>query len=194
MGIGKALKASGLARSEVFITTKVPGCGAQGISKDACGADSAKAAQTNLDELGLPFVDLLLVHFPPSGGCGASNCKLIKEQWAALTAFYQANKTRAIGVSNFCPSCLACLAEDASAVVPAVNQFKFHIGMGSDPEGLLSYCSAHGIAAQAYSPLGDNSKELISGPFVTKAGAAHDKSSVLVHHMARFIFENRKRQ
>lgn len=142
VGIGKALQASGLARSDFFITTKVmaaprylhrtpctpsphpvhaitasracqvPGCGLQGISKLACAEDSAKAAQTNLDELGLPYVDLLLIHFPP-GGCGPENCKLIQKQWAALSTFYQANKTRAIGVSNFCPSCLECLAEDA---------------------------------------------------------------------------------
>lgn len=179
-GIGKALKASGLARSDYFITTKVPGCGLQGISREACAADSTKAAQANLDELGLPFVDLLLVHFPPVGGCGASNCEVIRKQWAALTTFYQANKTRAIGVSNFCPSCLKCLAQDDGAIVPAVNQFKYHIGMGTDPEGLLSYCKAHGIQAQAYSPLGDNSKELISGALVTKVGAAHNKSGAQV--------------
>jgi len=187
-GIGKALQAAGLARSDYFITTKVPGCGMQGISKFNCGEDSAKAAQTNLDELGLPYVDLVLIHFPPMGGCGKENCKLIKKQWAALTDFYQANKTRAIGVSNFCPSCLECLAEDASAVVPAVNQFKYHIGMGADPEGLLSYCKQHGIAAQAYSPLGDDSSELITGKFVTAAGKAHGKSGAQVS--LRWIYQH----
>ena len=54
----------------------------------------------------------------------------------------------------------------------AVNQFKYHVGMGADPEGLLSYCKSHGIAAQAYSPLGDDSSELITGKFVTAAGKA----------------------
>ena len=116
-----------------------------------------------------------------SGGCGdKQNCPRIRAQWKALTGLLQANKTRALGVSNFCPSCLECLAEDASALVPAVNQFKYHIGMGTDPIGLLSYCKEHGIAAQAYSPLGDDSSELISGKFVTAAGAAHGKSGAQV--------------
>ena len=52
--------------------------------------------------------------------------------------------------------------------------------MGTDPIGLLSYCKEHGIAAQAYSPLGDDSSELISGKFVTAAGAAHGKSGAQV--------------
>jgi len=179
-GIAKALAASGLARESVFVTTKVPGCGRQGVSFDNCAADSVKAAQGNLDELETDYVDLLLVHFPPEGGCGPKNCAAIKQQWAALSALVAQNKTRALGVSNFCVSCLECLSQTAGAIVPAVNQFKFHIGMSADPEGLVSYCKAHGIAAQAYSPLGDNTTELITGPLVTALGAAHNKSGVQV--------------
>jgi aryl-alcohol dehydrogenase-like predicted oxidoreductase len=52
-----------------FVTTKVPGCGVQGTSRENCGSDSLKAAADNLIELGLDYVDLLLVHFPPVGGC-----------------------------------------------------------------------------------------------------------------------------
>ena len=59
------------------------------------------------------------------------------------------NKTRALGVSNFCSGCLECLAKPAGALTPAVNQFKYHIGMGTDPIGLLSYCNANGIVPQA---------------------------------------------
>lgn len=180
VGIGKALAASSLKRSDYFITTKVPGCGSQGIGFATCAEDSAKAAQTNLDELGLPYVDLLLVHFPPMGGCGAINCAKMREQWKALSAFYAANKTRALGVSNFCVSCLKCLADVSGAVTPAVNQFKYHVGMGADPEGLMSYCKTHGVQPQAYSPLGDNSSELITGPLVSRAGAAHNKSGAQV--------------
>ena len=82
-GIGAALQASGVARSEFFVTTKVPGCGKQGISRDQCGADSVAAAKRNLAELGLSQVDLLLVHFPPLGGCGALNCEIIQSQYKA---------------------------------------------------------------------------------------------------------------
>ena len=96
--------------------------------------------------------------------------------WKVLFA---AKKTRAIGVSNFCISCFQCLNKTMK-VVPAVNQVKFHVGMGPDPGGLKSYCEEHGIHMQAYSPLGDNASALIDGPVLSKIGAAHNKSAVQV--------------
>lgn len=179
-GIGAALAASGLHRSDYFITTKVPGCGFNGVSMDHCGADSLGHAQNNLDELGIDFVDLLLVHFPPQGGCDDKTCPLIREQWSALSGLI-GKKTMALGVSNFCISCFKCLLEqEGTTVVPAVNQVQYHVGMGTDPEGLLSYCASHGIVSQAYSPLGTGSSELINGPLVTKIGAQHNKTGVQV--------------
>jgi len=180
LGIGKALAAAKRQRSDIFITTKVPPCGLQGISREHCAADTVAAAQKNLDELGVDFVDLLLIHFPPAGGCGAANCGVIKTQWKALAGILAANKTRTVGVSNFCVSCFKCLAEDPTAIVPAVNQVKYHIGMGANPEGLVSYGKSKGVVTQAYSPLGDNTKELISGDLVTSIGNAHNKSGVQV--------------
>ena len=109
------------------------------------------------------YTDLLLVHFPPMGGCGALNCKVIQEQWAALSAQVLATgKSRALGVSNFCVSCFKCLLGGdeevsprmADVVVPAVNQVQFHVGMSADPGGLLSYCKSKGVVTEAYSPLG----------------------------------------
>jgi len=179
-GISTALAATSRPRSSLFITTKVPACGSQGMSRAHCTADTLKAAQQNLDELNVTYVDLLLIHFPPVGGCGALNCGLVREQWRALTQIYKANKTRAVGVSNWCISCFECLAKDADALVPAVNQFQFHIGMGADPGGLISYCKSKGVVPQAYSPLGDNTKELIDGPLVTEIGSSHNKSGVQV--------------
>jgi len=178
-GIAKVI--TGRPRESLFITTKVPGCGAQGMSRSSCGPDSVARADKNLRELGLDYVDLLLVHFPPPMGCGALNCGIIRQQWQSLVdGHLRTNKTRALGVSNFCISCLQCLASSDAAVVPAVNQFKYHIGMGADPEGLVSYCASKGIVAQAYSPLGDNTTQLITGPLVSRLGAAHGKSGVQV--------------
>ena len=185
-GIAKTI--AGVGRDSLFITTKVPGCGMQGIGRASCAADSLAAAEANLNELNTSYVDLLLIHFPPIGGCGALNCGVIQKQWAALESVYRAKKARAIGVSNFCVSCLKCLAKNASATVPAVNQIEYHIGMGADPEDLISTCRARGIVAQAYSPLGDNTSELISGSLVTSIGAAHQKSGVQV--ALRWIYQN----
>ena len=69
-----------------------------------------------------------------------------------------------------------------------MNQFKYHIGMGADPEGLVSYCKSKGIVPQAYSPLGDNTTELISGPLVSRLGQAHGKSGVQV--ALKWIWQN----
>lgn len=60
--------------------------------------------------------------------------------------------------------------------------------MGPDPLGLVSYCKSKGIVPQAYSPLGDHNSELISGPLVTKLGAAHNKSGVQV--ALKWIYQN----
>ena len=101
VGIAKALVNK--PPHSVFVTTKVPGCGTQGISRDNCGPDSVAAANKNLAELGLPYTDLLLIHFPPVLGCGPLNCGVIRKQWAALTnEILLTNKTRALGVSNLC--------------------------------------------------------------------------------------------
>ena len=97
--IAQATAAGNLTRREVFVTTKVPGCGSRGVSRAsaaACAADSVRAAESNLEQLGLAQVDLLLVHFPPRGGCGPAECELMQAQWTALSRFYRANKTRAL--------------------------------------------------------------------------------------------------
>ena len=91
----------------------MPGCGLQGISRANCGPDSVKAALDNLVELGVDYTDLLLVHFPPPLGCGALNCGIIQQQWKSLSdEILKTNKTRALGVSNFCISCFKCLLGD----------------------------------------------------------------------------------
>jgi len=179
-GIGAAIKSSGIARDKLYITTKVPGCGLQGTSFHNCGSDSVAAAKDNLVQLGMEYTDLVLVHFPPSGGCGPKNCDAIREQWTALTHHVlHKNLTRTLGVSNFCVSCLKCLLEERAftPVVPAVNQVEYHIGMGPDPEGLLSYSARAGIVVEAYSPLGTNTTELINGHLTSTIGAAYNKSS-----------------
>merc|ERR1712226_873297 len=90
-----------------------------------------------------------------------------------------AGKAKAIGVSNYCVSSLKCIAQTAT-VTPAVNQVKFHVGMGTDPTGLKSYCDSKGIHVQAYSPLGDGTSELITGPLVTSIGKAHNMTGAQV--------------
>ena len=101
--------------------------------------------QSVLDELKLPTLDLLMLHGPSEafghiGGCSPLACALARAQWSAYETLLTSGKVRAIGVSNFCQSCLACL--NGSKFAPAVNQIQVHVGQGSaDPgPGLLSYC------------------------------------------------------
>jgi len=173
-GVGAAL--ANVDRSSYFLTTKVPPGNA--------GA-TAKALQDNLDQLGLDYVDLVLVHYEPVLPFG--KCKKMQEQWTAMEDFFKAGKAKAIGVSNYCISSLECIAE-TSTITPAVNQVEFHVGMGTDPIGLKSYCDSHEIHMQAYSPLGNGGSELISGDMVTSIGSNHNKTGAQVS--LRWIQEN----
>jgi len=169
--VGKALAEHD--RASYFLTTKVP----SRTSASSAFADTSKDLAADLEQLGLSYVDLMLVHFPPVGN--TLHCAAMQEQWRALETFYRAKKARAIGVSNYCQSSLRCIARAAN-VTPAVNQIKYHIGMGPDPIGLRSYGDRLGIVTQAYSPLGDGTGELISGALVTGIGAKHNKSGAQV--------------
>lgn len=177
-GVGEFLAETD--RSKIFVTTKVPSCGKQGIgSGSKCYGDTVKAMQTDLDQLGVDNVDLMLIHFPPSNYYSSKGCTGMQDQWRAAEELYAANKTRAIGVSNYCPSCFECIFKTAK-ITPAVNQVQFHVGMGADPSGLKSYLDSYGIQMQAYSPLGDGTSELITGKLVTEIGANHGKSGAQV--------------
>ena len=92
------------------------------------------------------------------------------------------HQVRSLGVSNFCQSCFKCLDKIPGGlkIVPAVNQVQYHIGGGADPQSLVSYCQGRGIAVEAYSPLGDNTRALIHGNLTAAIGAAHKKTAVQV--------------
>jgi len=176
------------SRSELFLTTKVPGCGTiplKGLpapSKKNCGPDTLKIAEGNLVKLDQPYVDLMLLHFPPDS-CGGllhtDACTLMQEQWGAFEELYALNKSRAIGVSNYCQSCFECILKTAK-IIPAVNQVQYHVGEGDDPIGLHSYCKSKGITMEAYSAMAQGSKELITGNLTTSIGKAHGKSGAQV--------------
>jgi len=171
-GVGAALK--GVDRDSYFLTTKIP---------DGTASQTEAYLAQDLDELGLDYVDLMLVHFPPRG----NSCSAMQAQWAAMEEFYKAGKAKAIGVSNFCPSSIECIMEKAT-VTPAVNQVQYHVGMGVDPISVKSASEKYGIHLQAYSPLGNGESDLITGDLVTTIGAKYDKTGAQV--ALRWIQEN----
>ncbi len=136
--VGEAVRASGLPREEVVVTTK--------IWHTDHGFDAAlKAARRSHERLGLGAIDLLLVHWPiaptPEDRLGT---------WRALERLQGDGTARAIGVSNYTVRHLEELREN-SEVVPAVDQVEYHPFV-HDPE-LLDYLAGRGILLEAYSPL-----------------------------------------
>ena len=126
----------------------------------------------SLQSLGIPYIDLMLVHY------SVPSCAVNREVWRAMEDLYHAGKARAIGVSNFCPSTLECIATTAT-VVPAVNQVQYHVGMGRDPGGIKSYCEAHDIQLQAYSVNGNDAGSLVNNPKLAAIGARHGNRSAV---------------
>ncbi|WP_442544123.1 aldo/keto reductase [Arthrobacter sp. KN11-1C] len=165
-GVGAAIKASGIAREELFITTKLRN-GEQGRA--------AAAFNHSRRELGLDVIDLYLIHWPvPSQG-------LFVAAWKALEKIHADGGARAIGVSNFLPEHLDTLLASAD-VVPAVNQIELHPTF--QQRELAAKSRSHGIAVEAYSPLGQGAD--LGSPTVTEIAATHDATPaqiVLAWHL-----------
>jgi len=184
VGVGKGIKNSGVPRNELFITTKVPG---------ALGEEGTVSAhEDNLKQLGQDYVDLLLVHFPCSFESTGCNKKERQATWRGLERMQKSGKAKAIGVSHYCQQHMEDVLEIATVPI-AINQQEWHVGMGPDPEGVRSYCDAHNITFQSFSPLcgpcGDKlDRELITGDLVTGIGKNHGKTGPQV--ALKWLVEN----
>ncbi|MEW9529346.1 aldo/keto reductase [Microbispora sp. NPDC049125] len=162
-GVGRAIRASGLPREELFVTTK--------LWNDEHEYDKAlRAFDESMERLGLDVLDLYLIHWPvPSRG------KYV-DAWKALEKLYADGRVRAIGVSNFTIKTLQHLFEE-TGVVPAVNQIELHPQFPQ--KDLRDFHAEHGIATEAWSPLGQG-QGLLDLPELAEIGAAHGKSPAQV--------------
>ena len=143
VSIGEGIRASGLARNEVFVTSK--------LRNAERGYDKTMAAfEKTVSDLGLDYLDLYLIHWPAAANQFENWQDINLSTWKAMTELYKAGRIRAIGVSNFLPHHLQALME--SEVQPMVNQIEFHPGQMQ--EETLQYCKEHGILVEAWSPLG----------------------------------------
>ena len=138
-GVGEAVRASGMDRASVFITSK--------LNNGAHRPDDARRAfEGTLSALGLDYVDLFLIHWPlPTLYDGD-----YVSTWKTLEEFKADGRARSIGVSNFQVDHLARLAAETD-VVPAVNQIELHPYFLNDE--VHTYGQGHGIATQAWSPI-----------------------------------------
>ncbi|UQN30912.1 aldo/keto reductase [Brachybacterium kimchii] len=135
-GVGEAIRGSGIQREDLFVTTKL----------DTSDMGRARAAlEESLEELGLEQVDLYLIHWP------VPRHRLRFDAWEAMQRAQADGLVRSIGVSNFTEKYLQELV-DLGGAVPAVNQVEYHPGY--QQRRLQQFAAEHGIATEAYSPLG----------------------------------------
>src|SRR6185503_2938489 len=155
--VGEGIRASRIARRELFVTTKV-------TEENAPEADFMRSVETSLKTLGLDYVDLLLVHWPQP--------KVpFKETLGALAKAKRQNMTRHIGVSNFT---LAMLEEAVSVCTePLVtNQIEYHAYLPQDR--MLAALKRHGMILTAYCPVARG--QLLDDPVISEIAKAHGRT------------------
>ncbi|MFB7992347.1 aldo/keto reductase [Streptomyces sp. NPDC056002] len=155
--VGKAVKASGIARDELFITTK--------MWVNEKGEEGAKAAfDTSLRLLGLDYLDLYLIH-QPFGDYYSS--------WRAMQDLHRQGLIKAIGVSNFYADRLVDLI-DHNEIVPAINQIETHpYFQRADDQALMA---ERGVQIESWGPLAEGRNNIFSDPTLSAIGEAHGKS------------------
>jgi 2,5-diketo-D-gluconate reductase A len=161
--VGRAIRASGLDRESLFITTK--------LANSDQGYDRAlRAFDRSLDELGLDTVDLYLIHWP------VPTKDAYLQTWRAFEEIYAAGRARAVGVSNFTEEHLRRLAEHTD-LRPAVNQIEVHPGYTQD--SLRAAHAALGVITEAWSPLGRGAA-LLDRPEVASISRDHQRTPAQV--------------
>jgi diketogulonate reductase-like aldo/keto reductase len=159
--VGEGIRATGIAREELFVTTKV-------TEDNAREADFARSVETSLKTMGLDYVDLLLIHWPQP--------KVpLAETLGALRRAKSQGLTRHIGVSNF----TVALLEEASLICPdelVTNQIEYHAFLRQDKQ--LAACRRHGLMVTCHAPLARG--RLLDDPVIGAAAAAHGKTAAQV--------------
>ncbi|KAF7345381.1 Aldo/keto reductase [Mycena venus] len=191
--VGAAVRASGVPREEVFVTTKLPPHHPKYV---------ARSFDESLRNLGLDYVDLYLMHWPltveyPTGFDAPSTFQEIlstyksvdtptfNETWAELEGLHASGRARAIGVSNFSIKTLEELFKTAK-IVPAVNQVEIHPYLAQTE--LLEYCRKKGIVVTAYSPTGhDKVREDPTIVALAEKYKVKPTQIILAWHLARGV-------
>ena len=168
--VGNAVKNCGVARDELFITTKL-------WFRNFEKADAEKSLNESLKKLQLDYVDMVLLHWPYGN---------VYEAWRTLERFYEAGKIRAIGISNFDADRMIDLIT-FNKIKPCVNQIEMHLfcQRKNDRRWLEKY----GLAPQAYAPLGQGrANEMFENEVVKEIAAGHGKTPAQI--ALRFLVQN----
>lgn len=166
-GVGEGVRTCGVAREDLFVTTK--------LAAEIKSYDKAVASINNsLKTLGLDYIDMMIIHSPkPWMEFHGDNLYFEgnREAWKALEEAYKAGKLRAIGISNFEKADIDNILESCT-VKPMVNQILAHIS--NTPKDLIEYCQGKDILVEAYSPMGHG--ELLKNKEVKKVAEKYGVS------------------
>lgn len=156
--IGKAIKDSGIAREDLFVTTKL-------WTEDIRSSNEHGALRTSLKKLQMDYVDLYLVHWP------------VKDRyvsvWRDMERMHNAGLARAIGVSNYWMPQLTDLLREVD-IMPAVNQIEFHPYFNQ--KNLVEYCKENDICVEGWRPLGAKRNDLLELPLLKEMSERYHKS------------------
>ena len=161
--VGKAIRESGVAREDIFITSKL-------WNEDRGYENTKKAFENTLKELGTDYLDLYLIHWPANEKQFDDWKEINLDTWKAMTELYNEGKIKAIGVSNFMTNHLEALLD--AEVKPMVNQIEYH--PGHTQEAVVDLCREHDILVEAWSPIG--SGRLLENEDLTKIADKYGKS------------------
>ncbi|MFE5664477.1 aldo/keto reductase [Streptomyces niveus] len=162
-GTGKAIGASGIARDELFVTTKLWNSKQEPWTRDRV----LRAFDKSLSRLALDHVDLYLIHWPRAVRTDYLTI------WRAFEEIAESGRARAVGVSNFQPAHLRRLLDETS-LVPAVNQVELHPQFQQSEVRAIN--AEHGIVTEAWSPLGSG-KGLLEVPTVLAIARKHERTA-----------------
>jgi 2,5-diketo-D-gluconate reductase A len=169
-GVGRGLKASGVPREELFVTTK--------FNKRWHGVElAAEACQRSAERLGLDYIDLLLIHWP-----NPQQDRYV-QAWQGLARLLEDGRLRAIGTSNFKPAHLDRVIAE-TGVVPDVNQIQLNPTVTRD--SARAYHARHGIVTESWSPIGGQHNDVLREPVVVELAERHGRTPaqiVLRWHM-----------
>lgn len=168
--VGNAIKSSGIAREDLFITTKL------WIQRDGFEG-TLKAFDKSLKKLKLDYLDLYLIHQPYGDVYG---------EWKALEKLYKEGLIRAIGVSNFKPDKLMDLMMFGAEIIPAVNQIEFHPFCQQQEN--LAFLKQKGIQTESWGPFAEGRNNMFQNELLTNIASKYQKSVAQV--ILRFIIQS----
>ena len=150
-GVGDAVRACGVPREQLFITTKI---------YDSCYTheQTVRAVNNSMKELGLDYIDLMLLHWP------AGNPTVM---WKTLVELYKKGVFRAIGVSNFYPNTFPKIVE-GTEVVPVVNQCETHVLY--QQRKMMEFLRPFNVALEAWSPLAEGRNSIVKNKTLLTIG------------------------